>query len=141
MADEIVKTKNEIERTFNGKRVRTTKEELGRILAPMFAAFPGLTMSADTFGAYHMMLADLDPAKLAVAVINACGAHKYPTQLVTVAAIREAYEGERREPGPRTDVDPHTLKDIPQVMYRLPEDEDRRQRLERLRMTKGWKYA
>lgn len=140
MSDGIVKYKKqeEIEKAWNGKAIHTTKEELARVLAPMFATFPGLVMSAETFNAYYMLLGDLDPNKLAAAVIRACQAHEYPTQLVTVAAIRKAYEGEQRAPGPRNDVDPAMLPDIPRKMFRLDDDEDRRQRMERLRMTKGW---
>lgn len=138
MTNEITRTKNEIQSTFNGKRVRISKEDLSRALAPMFAAFPGLTMGADTFNAYYMMLCDLDPDKLVVAVVQACQAHQYPTQLVTVAAIREAYDGGRRTPGPRTDVDPTTLPDIPTKMFRLSEEDDRRERMDRLRRTRGW---
>lgn len=145
MSNGIVKVKGEIdhdpqaiERTFDGKRVRTSKAELSRALAPMFTAFPGVEMSAETFNTYHMMLCDLDPNKLAVAIVQACQAHKYSTQLVTVAAIRECYEQDCHIPGPRNDVDPATLPDIPTKMFRLSEDEDRRQRLERLRQTKNW---
>jgi hypothetical protein len=107
-------------------------------LAPMFATFPGLEMGAETFNAYYMMLCDLDPNKLAVAIIQACQAHKYPTQLVTVAAIREAYDDNRRAPGPRSDTNPELLPDVPTRLFRLPEDEDRKQRLERLRVTRNW---
>lgn len=135
---------NEIERVgkqdlaFNGKSVRLSKEELSKALAPIFATFPGLEMGAETFNAYYMMLCDLEPNKLAAAVILACQAHKYPTQLVTVAAIREAYDGTRQTPGPRSEVDPKTLKPIPTTFYRLDPEEDRKQRMERLRMTRNW---
>ncbi len=138
MADEIELRRGEIERTYNGKRVRTSKEQLARILAPMFATFQGLSMSDETFSMYHKLLADLDPSKLEAAVMIACGAHKYPTQLITVAAIREAFEGEQRAPGPRSDIDPRTLPPVPHKMFRLPDDEDRQQRLERLRQTRKW---
>lgn len=137
MSNEIVKQSNAL-RTWDDKPVRTSKEQLLAALAPMFLAFPGLEMSDETFNAYYMMLSDLNPDKLVRAVLLACRAHEYPTQLVTVAAIRKAYEGERREPGPRNDVDPHTLPDIPQKMFRLDPEEDRRQRLERLRQTRKW---
>lgn len=138
MANEIEISKGEIERTYSGKRVRTSKEQLARILAPMFATFQGLSMSAETFGMYYKLLADLDPNKLEAAVMIACGAHKYPTQLITVAAIREAYDGDRQAPGPRADVDPRTLPDIPMKMFRLKPEEDRQQRMERLRQTRNW---
>lgn len=139
MSNEIEKAGKQ-ELTFDGKRVRTGKEQVLQALASMFMAFPNLEMSDATFNAYYMMLADLDPNKLAVAVIQACQAHKYPTQLVTVAAIREAYDGNRQAPGPRSDVDPRDLPDIPQRMFRLDPEEDRRQRMAQLRRTRNWKY-
>lgn len=138
MTNDIEKYQGQIEHTWNGKRVRTAKEELLKALAPMFVAFPNLEMSDETFNAYHMMLCDLDPNKLASAVVLACQAHEYPTHLITVAAIRKAYEGEQVTPGPRNDVDLLALKPVPTRMFRLDSDEDRRQRLERLRMTKNW---
>lgn len=134
----IASTENEIERTYDGKRVRTSKAQLSQALAPMFAIFPGLEMGTGTFSAYYMMLCDLEPNRLAVAVIQACQAHKYSTQLVTVAAIRECYEQGSAPPGPRSDVDPATLPPVPSKMFRLDPEEDRRQRLELLRQTKGW---
>lgn len=135
---------NEIEKVekqelaWNGRSIRLSKEELSLALAPIFATFPGLEMAADTFNAYYMMLCDLDPNKLVAAVIQTCQAHKYPTQLVTIAAIREAYDSNRRPPGPWSDIDPHDLPDIPTKMFRLDPDEDKRQRMERLRMTRHW---
>jgi hypothetical protein len=138
MTNAITKAKNELDRTFDGKRIRTSKEQLSRALAPMFTAFPGLEMSAQTFNTYHMMLCDLDPNRLAVAIVQACQAHKFPTQLVTVAAIRECYEQDSAPPGPRSDVDPATLPPIPSKMFRLDPEEDRRQRMELLRQTRGW---
>lgn len=138
MTDEIVRRDGDALRTWDGKRIRLSKEQLLKALAPMFAAFPGLEMSDETFSAYYMMLCDLDADKLAVAVVAACRAHKFPTQLVTVAAIREAYDGNREAPGPRNDVDPATLPPVPQKFYRLDPEEDRRQRMDQLRRTKDW---
>lgn len=138
MSNEITRTQENALRTWDGKRVRTSKEDLLKALAPMFAAFPQIEMGDETFNAYYMMLADLDPDKLAAAVVMACRAHEYPMQLVTVAAIRKAYDAERQTPGPRSDVDPRTLKPVPSTMFRLDEEEDRQQRMERLRMTQGW---
>jgi hypothetical protein len=109
-------------------------------LAPMFATFPGLKMEADTFNAYYMMLCDLDPDKLAVAVVQACQAHEYPTQLVTVAAIRKVYEANERAPGPSSNVPDHIRKAMPDRMFKLDPDEDRKQRMERLRQTRNWSY-
>lgn len=144
MTNEIEKYEQQpIARAANGKPVRTSKEQLSVALAPMFATFPSLEMRADTFNAYYMMLCDLEPDKLAAAVIVACQQHEYPTQLITIAAIRKAYEAEQRPPGPSSDVDPTKLKPIPTKMFRLPEDEDRRQRMAQLRRTSKWgsKYA
>lgn len=138
MSNEIKRADAPIDRTFEGKRVRTSKAQLSKIIAPIFAAFPGVEMPDATFNAYHMMLSDLDPDKLAAAVIRACQAHKYPTQLITVAAIREAYDAMRRPPGPHSEVDPMALPPAPQRMFRLDPEEDYQQRMERLRQTRGW---
>lgn len=138
MSTEIEAKSTKLERTFDGKKVRLSKTELSQALAPIFATFPGLEMGSETFNAYYMMLCDLDANKLAMAVIRACQAHKYPTQLVTVAAIREAYDGNRRMPGPSSEVDPETLPPVPAKMFHLDPDEDYRQRMERLRQTRGW---
>lgn len=141
MSNEIEKHQGQIERTWDNKRVRTTKEELLMALAPMLVTFPNLEMSDETFNAYYMMLCDLDPNKLAGAVLRACQAHEYPTQLVTVAAIRKAYEGEQQSPLARNDVDPAKLKDVPMKMFRLDPEKDKRQRMAQLRRTKDWRYA
>lgn len=138
MSNEITRQSDGVLRTWDNKPVRTSKEELLKALAPMFVAFPGLEMSDETFNAYHMMLADLDPDKLAAAVVQACQAHEYPTHLITVAAIRKCYEENRHAPGPRTDVDPTTLRPVPQRMFRLDPEEDRRQRMNQLRRTEKW---
>jgi len=138
MSNEITRVQNGALQTWDGKRVRTSKEDLLKALAPMFVAFPGLDMSDETFNAYYMMLADLDADKLANAIMRACQAHEYPTQLVTVAAIRKAYDGEQQAPGPRNDVDPRTLKPVPTTFFRLPDDEDKAQRMAQLRRTEKW---
>ena len=138
MSNEIEKHQNQIERTWNGKRVRVSKEELLKALAPMFVAFPNLEMSDETFNAYYLMLADLDANKLAVAILRACQAHEYPTHLVTVAAIRKAYEGEQQAPGPASPVDPAKLKPVPTRMFRLDPEEDKAQRMAQLRRTEKW---
>lgn len=138
MSNEIERFVEQLDRTWNDKTVRTSKAQLSQALAPMFATFPGLTMGGETFNAYYMMLCDLDPNKLATAVLLACQAHEYPTQLVTVAAIRKAYESEQRAPGPRSDAEVSQHAVVPGRMFRLDPEEDRRQRLERLRQTKNW---
>lgn len=137
MSNEIQRV-NVQELAWNGKRVRLSKEQLSLALAPIFAAFPGLEMSGETFNAYHMMLCDLDPNKLVIAVMAACQAHKYPTQLVTIAAIREMYESNQVAPGPASPVDADKLPPLRTKFFRLPEDEDRHERMERLRQTRNW---
>lgn len=138
MSNEIERSNGQVARTFDGKRIRTSREQLVKALAPMFVAFPNLDMPDETFNAYYMMLSDLDPDRLAAAVMKACQAHEYPTHLITVAAIRKAYDAEQRAPGPRNDVDPATLKPVPMKMHRAPEEEDRRQRMAQLRRTEKW---
>lgn len=138
MTNEIVQHTENPLRAWNGKRVQLSKEQLFMALGPMFAAFPGLEMSDETFNAYYLMLCDLAPERLAMAVISACQTHKFPTQLITIAAIREAYDGEKREPGPRSDIPIESLPNVPQKFFRLPDDEDRRQRMAQLHRTRGW---
>lgn len=121
------------ELAWNGKAVRITEQEATVILAPMFALFPQTSADDSTFEIYVRMLRDVDPQTLADAVLKAMNCCKF---LPSVAEIREQII--TRTPGPRSDVDPTALKPIPGRMFRLPEDEDRRQRMERLRMTKDW---
>lgn len=121
------------ELAWNGKPVRNSEEEVTVILAPMFALFPQTNADDKTFELYVRMLRDVDPGVLADAVLKAMNACKF---LPTVAEIRECME--LRTPGPRSDVDPSTLPPVPQKFFRLDPDEDRRQRLERLRQTKNW---
>jgi hypothetical protein len=135
MTNEIVRQDNSI-RTWDNKRVRTSREELVAALAPMFVAFPNLEMSDETFAAYYMMLSDLDANRLAAAVVRACQAHEYPTHLITVAAIRKAYGGER-EPGPSSHADPKKMKPVPSVMYRPSPEEDREARRKQLARSGG----
>lgn len=137
MSNEIMRQDGAL-RTWDNKPVRTSKEELLKALAPMFATFPGLEMGEETFNAYYMMLADLDPNSLAVAVVQACKAHEYPTHLITVAAIRKAHDETRQTPGPRNDVDPAKLPAIPRKMYRPDPEVDRAERMQRLRETQKW---
>jgi hypothetical protein len=126
------------ELAWNGRPVRNTEEVATVILAPMFAAYPNTNADDATFEIYVKMLRDIDPQRLADAVLKAMSTCKF---LPTIADIREQLEN--RAPGPRNDVDPHTLPDIPSRMYRLPPDEDKAERMERLRQTRKWdgKYA
>jgi hypothetical protein len=121
------------ELAWNDKPVKSTDEEITRILAPMFAAFPQTKADKFTVDSYVEMLRDIAPDRLAAAVKKVRATCKF---LPTVAEIREQLES--RPPGPRSDVDPHTLKPVPTTFFRLPDDEDKKQRMERLRMTRGW---
>lgn len=123
------------ELAWNGKRVQSCDEEIVRILAPMFSSFPQTKADRNTVDNYVQMLRDIAPDVLADAVLKVKATCKF---LPTIAEIREQAEGEKRAPGPRSDVDPKTLPNIPTTFFRLPEDEDKRQRMERLRMTRGW---
>jgi hypothetical protein len=136
--DEIIKRQDGSLRTWDGKPIRLTKDELYQALSPIFIAFPAAQMGDEQFNAYYMMLADLEPNQLARAVVKACQAHEYPTQMITVAAIRKAVGSDERPPGPRSDVDPHDLKPVPTKFFRLDPEEDRRQRMDRLRFTNDW---
>jgi hypothetical protein len=82
---------------------------------------------------YVRKLRHLDPQTLATAVDKAEDKCKF---LPTVADILEQIE--TRAPGPRSDVDPAKLKPVPTQFFRLPDDEDKAQRMERLRMTRNW---
>lgn len=142
MSNDIERSKGEIERAPNGKRVRTSKEQLWKALAPMFAAFPGMNeMSDEALNVYWLLLCDIDATTLAKAILDACGAHEYPAHWITVAAIREQLP-EKREPGPRSESeDNYVLPEPPPGgyrMHRLPYKEDRQQRMERLRNTVKW---
>lgn len=121
------------ELAWNGKPARNTEEEITEILAPMFTLFPSTNADENTFAIYVRMLRDVEVHSLAAAVLKAMNSCKF---LPTIADIREQLES--RAPGPRSDVDPARRKPVPQRMFRLDDDEDRRLRLERLRQTKGW---
>ncbi len=130
--DEIVKSHPQ-QLAWNGKPVRSTDEQMLVCLAPMFALFPQTKADKNTVAAYLMMLRDIEPEALAAAVLRAMGVCKF---LPTVAEIREQLD--TRTPGPRNDVALEDLKPVPTRMFRLDSDEDRQQRLARLRMTKNW---
>lgn len=147
MKNEIERSGGEIERASNGKRVCTSRDELLQALAPIFATFPEINkMSNETFNAYYMMLSDIDPDRLAQAVLDACQDHEYPRDLITPAAIRK-HLPEKREPGPRSESENNYILPEPPhggfKMFRLSAEEDKRQRMELLRMTSKWgnKYA
>lgn len=126
------------ELAWDGKPVRNTKEEVTVILAPMFALFPQSNADRDLFAIYVRMLRNVDPQTLADAVLKAMNTCKF---LPTVAEIREQIP--QREPGPRSEVDIDKLPPVPDKMFRLDPEEDKRQRMERLRLTQKWgnRYA
>lgn len=128
-----IKKAGKQELAWNGKPVRNSEEEATVILAPMFALFPQTNADKNTFALYVKMLRDVDPEVLSGAVLRAMNSCKF---LPTVAEIREQIEA--RTPGPRNDVDPSKLANVPVKMFRLDPDEDRRQRMERLRHTQKW---
>ena len=130
--NEIVRSEKQ-ELAWNNKPVRSTDEQIVTILGPIYALFPQTKADKNTVAVYVMMLRDVDPQTLAAAVLKAMNTCKF---LPTVAEIREQLE--TRAPGPRSDVDPRQLKPVPSQMFRLDEDEDRRQRMARLAQTKGW---
>jgi hypothetical protein len=135
MSNEIIKHKDEL-RTWDDKRVRISKEELLKALSPMFVTFPGLEMPDETFAAYYMMLSDLQPDRLVKAVLKACSLHEYPTQLITVAAIRKAYESEQRAPENKSLAD-YSNAPVRTKMYQPSKEEDERQRRAQLRQRGG----
>lgn len=130
--NEIVKSDKQ-ELAWNGKQVRSTDEEIIVCLTPMFALFPQTKADKHTVSVYVMMLRDIEPQALAQAVLKAMGVCKF---LPTVAEIREQLEV--TTPGPRNDVDPTKLKPVPTRMFRLPDDEDKAQRMAQLRRTEKW---
>jgi hypothetical protein len=137
MTNEIVRQDNAL-RTWDNKRVRTSREELVAALAPMLVAFPNLEMSDETFNAYYMMLSDLDANRLAAAVVRACQAHEYPTHLITVAAIRKAYDADKVAPELKPTVsDEQMRRRERQEMLKLSPEEDKRARMLQLRKYGG----
>jgi hypothetical protein len=118
---------------WNGKPARCSEEEAVVILAPLFAAFPNTNADDATFEIYVKMLRDLAPDVLSTAVLKAMNSCKF---LPSLAEIREQVE--RRAPGPHSEANLNKRTPVPGKMFRLDADEDRRQRLERLRETKNW---
>lgn len=131
---------NEIEKfdgrelAWNDKPVRSSDIEIVRILAPMFASFPQTKADKNTVDNYVEMLRDIAPDALAAAVLKLKATSKF---LPTIAELREQAIGEQRAPGPSVPTPQSRMnKPIPTTFYRLPEDEDKAQRLNRLRMTR-----
>ncbi len=130
---------NEIEQygkqelAWNGQRVKATDEEISRILGPMFVMFSQVKVTNEMIAVYVMMLRDVEKNRLADAVLKAMNTCKF---LPTVADIREQLEA--RIPGPSNDADPRKLRPVPTKMFRLDDDEDKRQRMAQLRRTDKW---
>jgi len=130
---------NEIEKVgkqglaWNGRRIKSTDDEISRILGPMFVLFSQAKITEEMVAVYVMMLRDIEPQALAAAVLKAMNACKF---LPTVAEIREQLGA--RVPGPSSDVDLTKLKPVPSKMFHLDPDEDRRQRMAQLRRTEKW---
>lgn len=121
--------------TFNGQRARASDEQIIMAIGPIFAAYPHAKVTDEMISVYKMMLRDIDPDVLVYAVLAAIAVCKFPP---TIADIREQVELTKRAPGPQSHVDPQELKPIPVKMFRLDDDEDRRQRMEQLRRTEKW---
>ena len=134
MSNEI-KAYEDLAVAFNGRRAKSTDDEITMALAPIFVAHPHLDVTDEWLRLHKLMLRDIAPDVLARAVLDTLATNDYPP---TIAAIRKAASNEDRAPGPRSDVDPRQLKPVPSQMFRLDEDEDRRQRMARLAQTKGW---
>jgi hypothetical protein len=123
------------ELTWDNKPVRNTVEEVVTILAPMFAMFSTSKVDDNTVDAYVMMLRNVDPDVLRPAVLQAMNTCKF---LPTVAEIRE-YIAANVLPGPNASTPKAQMeKPIPQKMFRLPDEEDKKQRMARLKRTRGW---
>jgi hypothetical protein len=128
----------DIERAWNGKPVRSSDEQIILILRPMFASFPQAKVNEDMSDMYVKMLRDIDPMSLANAVLHAM---EFAEFLPTIGAIRKAYEETKRTPAAASRTPQAQMeKRIPGTMFRLDPEEDRRQRMERLRQTKNWNY-
>lgn len=117
-------------------KARSTDGEIIMALAPLYVAYPNSKPTDELIDFYKKMLCDIEPAALARAVLAAVKVCKF---MPTVADIREHLTQDvERAPGPRNDVDPATLPDIPKKMFRLDPEEDKKQRMDQLRRTQGW---
>jgi hypothetical protein len=124
------------ELAFNGRSAKSSDAEIILALGPIYVAWPKFRKEKEFVNLLCLMLRDIPPDKLAAAVMTVVETSKFEP---TVAHIREAYEAAQRTPGPQSEVSQEQLeKPIPTEMYRLDPEEDKRQRMERLRQTKGW---
>jgi hypothetical protein len=125
---------------FNGRKAKTTDTEIVLALAPVYVAWPDFRKDKEWVNLLCSYLRDIPIHKLVKVVATVVETSKF---MPTVAHFREAFEIVSRPPLASNDVDPHTLPDIPNKMFRLPPDEDKAERMERLRQTRKWdsKYA
>lgn len=104
------------------------------LLKNLFAAFPSSHPTEQTFNVYLETLADVPFEKLEAAakqIIRDGGA--FPPSVGDLIKIIKL------APGASSPTSQERLeKPIPQQFFRLDPEEDRRQRLERLRQTAGW---
>lgn len=104
------------------------------LLEKLFAAFPSSHPTQRTFDTYLEALENVPAERLDAAV----------TQLIRDGGAFPPSAGDLIKatspaPGPRRQVDQAQLdKPIPTTFHRLDPVEDKRQRMERLRMTAGW---
>ena len=81
--------KNQPVLAANGRPVRSTREQVLKILVPMFAMFPNAKTSDMMVAQYVRLLNDISPERLQQAVDETLKTSEW---LPTVAAIRKAYE-------------------------------------------------
>lgn len=104
------------------------------LLENLFAAFPSSHPTQQTFNVYLETLENVPADELAVAVkqiIRDGGA--FPP------SAGDLIKATSRAPGPGVPTPQRQMnRPIPTTFYRLDPEEDKRQRMERLRMTKNW---
>lgn len=132
---------NEIEQhnpqplTWDGKRIKSSDEQIVAILQPVFETYPNFKVTDAMLDMYVRQLQYIDPVDLAQAVMKAVRVSEFAP---TIATIIKCHEESKQAPGPRSEVDLSDRRPLPMKMFRLPDDEDRAQRLERLKQTKNW---
>lgn len=106
------------------------------LLENLFAAFPSSHPTQQTFNVYLEALENVPVEELAVAVkqiIRDGGA--FPP------SAGDLIKAASRPPGPGVPTPQRQMnKPIPTTFYRLPEDEDKQQRMAQLRRTRNWRY-
>lgn len=137
MNNEIERQKEELAKAWNGKKAKSTDDEIVKALAPIFLAFPQVNPTEEWIQYHCLMLRDIDPDTLAAAVLSALADAEYAP---TVGTIRK-HLPDKRAPEANSEANWDELPPAPPggfKMFRLPEDEDKRQRMERLRNTHKW---